>query len=340
MRLTQSQALSLSALPTSKTPFTAPAVLPPQAMKRKILIGLGGLAATFVILYFFFPGTLFGVVARLERSRAGVVVKKIDAGGWPTPYIEGGQGEHILLLHGFGGDKDTFTRYARFLTPKYHVVSPDLPGFGENERRPGERYAISDQAKRVIAFAEALKLDRFHLVGNSMGGHLAGIVAAEVPGKVLSVTLIDNAGIKAPKESERDRLLSEGKNALVVDSEADFDRLMDFLFFKKPFIPRPIKKYFAEKALASREFNLKIFKDLGADKFYLENRFADIKAPILVIWGDHDRVLEISSIEVMKKINPGIEVKIMKDCGHTPQIERPEETALITANFIAQIKAH
>jgi len=309
-------------------------------MKRKILIALAGLASTFVILYFFFPGTLFGVVARLERSRAGVIVKKIDAASWPTPYIEGGQGEHVLLLHGFGGDKDTFTRYARFLTPQYHVISPDLPGFGENERRPGERYAIADQAKRVIAFAEALKLTKFHLVGNSMGGHLAGIVAADIPEKVISLTLIDNAGIKAPKESERDRLLSEGKNALVVDSEADFDRLMDFLFFKKPFIPRPIKKYFAEKALASREFNLKIFKDLGADKFYLEKRFADIKAPVLVIWGDHDRVLEISSIEVMKKINPDIEVRIMKNCGHTPQIERPEEAAQLTTDFIARVRTH
>ncbi len=311
-----------------------------SAMKKKLLIGLGTIAAAFAVVYFFFPGTLFGVVAKLERNRANVTVKKIDAGGWHTPYIEGGQGEHVILLHGFGGDKDTFTRFARFLTPKYHVVSPDLPGFGENERRPSEKYSIADQAKRVLAFAAELKLEKFHLVGNSMGGHLAGIIAADAPGKVLSLTLIDNAGIHAPRPSERDELLKQGKNALVVDSEEDFDRLMDFLFFKRPFIPRPIKKYFAQRALASREFNLKIFKDLGEDKFYLEKRFADIKAPILVIWGDHDRVLEISSIDVMKKINPAIEVKIMKDCGHTPQIERPEEAAQLTEKFMAQTRAH
>jgi abhydrolase domain-containing protein 6 len=304
-------------------------------MKRKLLGGLAVIVAAFAIVYFFFPGTLFGILAKLERNRAGVTVKKIDAGSWPTPYIEGGQGENVILLHGFGGDKDTFTRFARFLTPKYHVLSPDLPGFGENERRPNEKYSISEQAKRVITFAAALKLDKFHLVGNSMGGHLAGIVAADAPDKVLSVTLIDNAGINAPRPSERDELLKQGKNALVVDSEEDFDRLMDFLFFKRPFIPRPIKQYFAERALASREFNLKIFQDLGEDKFYLEKRFADIQAPILVIWGDHDRVLEISSIDVMKKINPAIQVKVMKDCGHTPQIERPQESAELTTAFIA-----
>lgn len=305
-------------------------------MKKKILAGLATLVSAFLIIYFFFPGALFGVLAKLERSRAGLSVKKITAGSWQTPYTEGGAGEHVILLHGFGGDKDNFTRFARFLTPSYHVISPDLPGFGENERRPGERYTIAEQAKRVLEFAAALKLEKFHLVGNSMGGHLAGIMAADAPDKVLSLTLIDNAGIQAPRESERDRLLKEGKNALVVDTEEDFDRLMDFIFYKKPFIPRPIRKYFAERALASREFNLKIFKDLGADKFYLEKRFADIKAPTLVIWGDHDRVLEISSIEVMKKIKPGIEIKIMKDCGHSPQIERPEESAKLTTDFIAR----
>src|SRR6185436_56784 len=97
-----------------------------QTMKKKLLVGAGTLVATLAIVYFFFPGTMFGVLAKLEHNRAGVSVKKIDAGGWPTPYIEGGQGEHVILLHGFGGDKDTFTRFARFLTPKYHVVSPDL----------------------------------------------------------------------------------------------------------------------------------------------------------------------------------------------------------------------
>lgn len=305
-------------------------------MKKKILTGLAVIVAAFFVFYVFFPGTLFGVLAKLERNRAGIDVKTITADGWPTPYTEGGQGEHVILLHGFGGDKDTFTRFARYLTKDYHVVSPDLPGFGENARRPQEDYSIRSQTKRVLAFAAALKLDKFHIVGNSMGGHLAGAVAVDAPEKVLSVTLIDNAGINAPKESERDQLLKKGFNALVVDSEEDFDRLMDFLFYKKPFIPRPIAKFFAKRAIESREFNLKIFKDLGKDKFYLESVFKNIKAPIFVIWGDHDRVLEISSIDVMKKINPNIEVKIIKDCGHTPQIERPEESANLTKNFIAR----
>ncbi len=240
------------------------------------------------------------------------------------------------MIHGFGGDKDNFTRFAKYLTPQYRVISPDLPGFGENERRAAENYAYSQQLPRVIALLDALKVGRFHVAGNSMGGHLAGLLAEKLGKRVLSATLIDNAGFHEPQISEREILLRKGINALVIDSTEDFDRLMAFIFFKKPFIPGPIKNYFATRALANRSFNEKIFKEIGPERYLLEARFANVTSPVLVIWGDTDRVIDVSATQTMKKIKPEIEIKIMKEMGHSPMIERPEETAKLMLNFMAR----
>lgn len=308
------------------------------AMRKKILIGLGGLVAALLVVYFFFPGRMFTFFAGLERGSAGLRLKSITAAGWHTPYLEGGAGETILLIHGFGGDKDNFTRFAKYLTPRYHVISPDLPGFGENERRPNENYSYTNQLKRLVQFADALQLTRFHVAGNSMGGHLAGLLAHELPGRVISVTLMDNAGFHEPNMSEREKLLRKGINALLVNDVDDFDNLMGFIFYKKPFIPGPIKKYFAERAVLNRAFNEKIFGEIGPEKFLLESRFAQVSAPVLVIWGDTDRVIDVSATETMKKVKPGIQVKIMSAMGHSPMIERPEDTARLMLEFVDRQK--
>ncbi|UUZ47916.1 alpha/beta fold hydrolase [Massilia sp. B-10] len=74
----------------------------------------------------------------LERRISGLATRSIRVDGFDMPYLEGGTGEVLLLIHGFGGDKDNFTRIARFLTPHYRVIIPDLPGFGDatRTRRP------------------------------------------------------------------------------------------------------------------------------------------------------------------------------------------------------------
>ena len=307
-------------------------------MRKKILIGLGTLVAALAILYFFFPGRMFSILAALERGSAGVKLKHIEVGGWPTPYLEGGEGETVLLIHGFGGDKDNFTRFAKYLTPKYHVLSPDLPGFGENARRENTGYSYSEQLPRIVAFLDALKIGRFHVAGNSMGGHLAGLLAAKLGDRVISATLIDNAGFHEPNLSEREKLMQKGVNALLVNGTDDFDRLMGFIFVKKPFIPGPLKQYFAERAVQNRGFNEKIFRDISPERYLLESRFAGVKSPVLVIWGDTDRVIDVSATDTMKKSKPEIQLKIMKDMGHSPMLERPEETAKLMLEFIAQKK--
>jgi len=127
----------------------------------------------------------------VERWRSDLERKEIAvADGTRFVYLEGGSGEPLVLVHGFGADKDNFTRVARWLTPHYRVIVPDLVGFGESAHLPEADYHYAAQAARVHAFVQALGLGRVHLGGNSMGGGIAMSYAAQHPQEVASLWLI------------------------------------------------------------------------------------------------------------------------------------------------------
>ena len=87
--------------------------------------------------YLLFPGVTFKILRNMERSAAGLEQKSIEVGKLHIEYLEGGKGEVLLLLHGFGGNKDNWTRVAKYLTPHFKVIAPDLPGFGESSSDTG-----------------------------------------------------------------------------------------------------------------------------------------------------------------------------------------------------------
>lgn len=269
-----------------------------------------------------------------ERSLSDLEKKEIQVGSYHWKYLEGGKGETILLVHGFGGDKDNWTRFVRTLTPNYHVVIPDLPGFGENDRKQEDEYSILTQVSRLNEFRKSLGLEKFHIVGNSMGGSISGVYSATYPEQILSLGLFDSAGVKAPIKSELLVHLEQGRNPLVAGNAEEFDFLMNFIFVKPPTIPSFLKNYFLDKAVASRDFNNKIYEEIRSQSTALEERLGKIQARTLILWGDTDRVIHISSSDVMLKGIKNSKRVIFKECGHSPQLERPTEAAEVYANFL------
>lgn len=304
---------------------------------KRILMYLVILAAGLIGLMALFPEQTTKLGIRAERSASGLEHKTVVIGDETWHYLEGGphDADVVLLLHGFGGDKDNWTRFSRSLTDYFRVIAPDLPGFGESTRHPDWDYSLPPQRDRVHSFVRALDLERFHIAGNSMGGHLAALYTHKFPEQVLSMALINNAGIDAPEESDLRRALAKGDNPLVVESLEGFDELLAFVSYKTPFIPWPMKGVFAQRAMDHAAFNQFIFESVVSDSSSkLEPILADIDAPALILWGEYDRVLDVSSIEVMRPLLPQAEVVIMKDTGHVPMLERPAETATHYLGFV------
>ncbi len=262
----------------------------------------------------------------MDRTKAGFSKKSVQIGDHKIAYLEGGKGETIVLLHGFADAKDSWVRFARPLVKKYHVVIPDLPGFGDSSRIPSAVYDTGNQINRLSEFFEKLGVKPFHVVGNSLGGYLAGMYAAEYPSDVLSLCLMDTAGIANIESSDYEKSILQGVNPLIVETPEDYDRMLNFVFVTPPVIPGRIKKYLTEQSIKNREFNKKIFGEAYPGS-QLEARLPDIKARTLVLWGDTDRIFPAANVRVIKQGIPGAKVVVMKNCGHVPMSERPEEAS-------------
>jgi pimeloyl-ACP methyl ester carboxylesterase len=139
-----------------------------------------------------------------ERFISGVRRRTVQVDDHRIVYSEGGRGDTVLLLHGFGASGDSWNRCAASLTKtkKYRVIAPDLPGWGASARREQASYGYPAQLGRIHRLTQELKLDRFHLVGHSMGGFLASAYAAQFRDKVISLGLVCPHGMTEPQPSD------------------------------------------------------------------------------------------------------------------------------------------
>lgn len=112
-------------------------------------------------------------------------------------YLEGGKRgqDPVLLLHGFGSNKENWIPLIPLLKSRYWIIAPDLPGFGETHFNYQADYSLSEQAERIAHFITHHIQSKVHLVGNSMGGAIAGLLAAKYPHLLHSLTLMNAAGV-------------------------------------------------------------------------------------------------------------------------------------------------
>jgi len=315
-------------------------------MKKILAFGFTLMALFILVLvgiYFLFPATLFNLALKAERHSAGLVKKEIQVDDHKIVYLEGGKGETILLLHGFGANKDNWTRFAKYLTGSYHVVIPDIPGFGESSQIQKASYDAENQLKRIDRFTEVMKLGRFHLTGNSMGGLFAALYGAKYPHKVATLALLAPVGVKSPKMSELATLLQKGTNPLLAASAEDFDQLIKLCFVKPPFTPSQFKKVLAADAMTHHDFNKKILVDMKWNQTgggpspietFLEPYLPQIQEPVLLIWGDSDRILDVTSVTILEKNLKHYKTIIMRNTGHIPMMEYPQETASYYMSYL------
>ena len=285
------------------------------------------IAGIFLAWLNFFPDQVLITMTNGERDKAGFELLEAKVNGMKVKYLAGGRGETLLLIHGFAANKDNWTRVSKYLTPHFKVIALDLIGFGESDKPESVGYSIMEQMERVREFADSLNLKSFHLGGSSMGGNISAAFAATYPKYVKSLWLVAPGGVYSSEKSEMERLIKKGKFPLIAKDIDSFNSVMEFVFYKKPYIPSSIVKALAFEAVKNRKLNEIVFNAIHNNPVASDEILKGCEIPTLVLWGKNDRVLHYSGAKILKDIMKNSKITILDKTGHLPMIERPEESA-------------
>jgi len=303
-----------------------------------LLLILAALVAAVIVLDRALPRPMSRVAFAVQHALGGLASRSIAIPGLDIAYLDGGSGEPLVLVHGIGADKDNFASIAPFLRGIGRIIALDLPGFGESSKPAHADYSIEAQAERLGQFLDALHLPRVHLAGSSMGGAIVLGFAREHPERVQSLWLLAPAGVGGAAESEMFRRHRElGEFSLFAETPEQYAGVMQICFTRPPFVPYCVRHELARAAGRNYALHTRIFRDLFGTPFTLEQAAAGLATPTLIVWGDRDRVLDVTGAEILHRALPRSQLAIMPGVGHLPMLEVPRRTAADYRAFRASL---
>ena len=240
-------------------------------------------------------------------------------------FIEEGEGETLLLLHGLFGALSNFKDLVEHFRTQYKVVVPILPLFDLDIFHT----SVGGLEKYVQKFVEARGYDHIHLLGNSLGGHVALVHILKHPEKIKSLTLTGSSG-----------LFENGMG----DS---YPKRGDYEYIKKKtqltfYDPETATKELVDEVFEITNNRIKVIKIIALAKSAIRNNLGEelnqIKQPTCLIWGNNDTITPPFVGKEFNRLIPNSELHFVDKCGHAPMMEVPDEFNTILDGFLNKLK--
>ncbi|MFC8827333.1 alpha/beta fold hydrolase [Streptomyces sp. NPDC057137] len=266
----------------------------------------------------------------------------------PIAVSETGSGTALVMMHGGGPGADAVANYRQnlpALSAAHRVILPDQPGFGGSYRPSEEDLAArSITAITVDALLEtldALNVDRFHLLGNSLGGAAAIATALAVPERVEKLVLMAPGGGwlpfgPTPTEGQKAMFRYYNGSGPSVSKMRDFIRVMTAE-------PKRWEKTVQARYEASLDpshiafyhrYNAAFARRHGMDPLWRDVH--KIKAPTLLLWGRDDRTITLDGAQLMLRQIRDVQLHVFGGCGHWVQLEKQDEFERLVLDFLQE----
>lgn len=239
-------------------------------------------------------------------------------------YIEEGEGEPLILLHGLFGALSNFADLIEYFRNHYKVVVPLLPLFELDILHT----SVGGLSKFVHRFLETKDYKNVHLLGNSLGGHVALVYLLKHAERVKSLTLTGSSG-----------LFENGMGDT-------YPKRGDYEYIKKKteitfYNPETATKELVDEVFEITRNRLKVIKIIALAKSAIRNNLGDelnnIKQPTLLIWGNNDIVTPPFVAREFQRLIPDSELQFIDKCGHAPMMEQPQEFNAILHKFLKKL---
>ena len=239
-------------------------------------------------------------------------------------YLEVGEGETLMLLHGLFGALSNFSDLIEKFRTTHKVVVPLLPLFDLDIVHT----SVTGLAKHVTQFIEHKGYDQVHLLGNSLGGHVGLVYVLKHPEKVKSLILTGSSGLF--ENAMGDSYPKRGDYEYIKNKTA--------LTFYDPAMATP---ELVDEVFEITRNRIKVIKIIALAKSAIRNNLGEelnqIKVPTCLIWGKNDTVTPPFVAEEFKKLIPQAELHFIDKCGHAPMMEVPAEFNDILYAFLMSL---
>ena len=277
----------------------------------------------------------------LKKEYANEHSKFTEIDGMQVHYRDEGKGFPIVLVHGTASSLHTWNDWTKSLTKNYRIIRMDLPAFGITGPNANADYSVKSYTNFLHQFLTKLKVDKFHLAGNSLGGNIAWNYAAEYPNKVEKLILVDASGL--PTNKPQPAIFKMAKTPVLNSL---------FLYVTpKFFIKKNMSEVYANESkitdklvtryhkMALRVGNRQAFIDRAKTDFKLGekanyNKLKSIKTPTLLIWGAKDNWIPLNNGKRMDSIMQNSKLVVLENSGHVPMEENPTESLEILKTFL------
>jgi pimeloyl-ACP methyl ester carboxylesterase len=252
-------------------------------------------------------------------------------------YLEAGDATKptVILLHGLGGSAENWHFNAAVsninaLAANYHVIAPDQIGFGKSDK-PLLKYRVGTYTDFLDKFMAELKIEKAHLVGNSLGGWIAGLMAIKYPNRVEKLVLADAAGI-VPANVNTDEIY-QLNNSTRDEIRANLKRIFANPLFQNN--EALVDQFLTARIAAGDGYTINsLIESIRRKEDFLNDRLGEIKKPALIIWGKQDGLLPVADANVFNKGIAGSQLVIFDNCGHVPQFEKAAEFNKAVLEFL------
>jgi pimeloyl-ACP methyl ester carboxylesterase len=298
-------------------------------MKKLIKFSLLAISAFLIIVISIYWKNDIDII-ELKNKYAYPTSSFIFIDGINVHFRDVGKGYAILLIHGTGASLHTWEKWINILSTDYRVISFDLPGFGLTGPDPNHNYQISRYTAILDSLMVKLKVDSFHIAGNSLGGLVAWHYTTQFPQKILTLNLIDAAGLPQPgkkppfifqlaKLPVLSTLLQKVTPKSIIEKS-----MLDVYKNDQLVTEKLIDRYFE---LSLREGNRTAFvkRMSQLNEKLVVGDLENITVPVLIQWGKDDRWIPLANAFEFQKLIPKAEL-IIYDSGHVPMEENPMET--------------
>lgn len=266
----------------------------------------------------------------------GASTKFVDANGMRTRYIEAGSGDPLIMLHGSGGHCEAYHKNVVPLSEHFHVYALDMAGHGYTDNHPTTP-GSEGIADHILRFMDTLGIQKAHFAGESLGGAVSAKLALEHPDRVNKIVFITGAGLEMGEEANK--LAAPGRESFARLTAAATgnptkqtirDRLA-WLFAEpdKSITDELVDvRYtiYARRAKLAEKAPAQTAPARGGVGVQLTpERLREIKHPFFFLWTEHNPSMPWQAAEMAHKAMPGSRFHIIKNAGHWPQYEQPEE---------------